>query len=212
MTLILALPAADGFALASDTRKRFRTGRSVDGHTKLVAGRDGLVTGAGSGQLLDQVAGLAGDRSYPELIDLITRVAQPGIWDFEQADWTLTVEGSSGCTCHGEGGVGMTVFDGFSFKRSRWPTGSLPAGLPAEFVERASLQVEPVLAGRLSLSELRTIAFDVFSEIYGSGLISQDFHFGTHRPGKRLSIERLRVAGPVQPVAKAHAEVEVTFQ
>ena len=50
MTLVLALPATDGVALVSDTRKWFRTGGYVDGHRKLVSSRDGLVTGTGSGQ------------------------------------------------------------------------------------------------------------------------------------------------------------------
>jgi hypothetical protein len=74
MTLILALPATDGVALVTDTRKWFRVGGYVDGHHKLVSSRDGLVTGAGSGQLLDDVAEQARHGVFPEVVDLIEQV------------------------------------------------------------------------------------------------------------------------------------------
>ena len=53
------------------------------------------------------------------------------------------------------------------------------------------------------LSEVRSIAFDVCSDLYPSGLISQDFDFGTHRPEHRLDIERLRVPSRRRSVRSA---------
>ena len=56
MTLVVAFRATDGVAPMSDTRKRLRSGSYIDGRQKLVRGLDGLITGAGSGRLLDYVA------------------------------------------------------------------------------------------------------------------------------------------------------------
>ena len=193
MTLILALPAADGVALVSDTRKWLRTGSHVDGHQKLVKSRSGLVTGTGSGQLLDHVAAQISTSTFPAVISLITRVATCGVWDMEIADWTLTAERQSVCEAGADHGVGIVVFDGFSFKRTRWIAGSVPAGLPSEYLDRADARLRPIFDGETRLDELRTLVFDVYSDIYLSGLTSEDYDFGTHRPGCRLSIERVRV-------------------
>ncbi len=194
MTLILALPATDGVALVSDTRKWFRAGYYVDGHCKLVASRDGLITGTGSGQLLDYVAEHAPDREFAGIVALITRTAMCGVWDYEIADWTLTAENKTACQVQRDHGVGIAIFDGFSFKHTRWQAGSVPAGLPPEFLVQAHALVRPIFDGEVSLREIRTIAFDVYSGLYQSGLLSQDFDFGTHRPGNRIRIERLRVS------------------
>jgi hypothetical protein len=206
MTLVLALPATDGVALVSDTRKWFRTGGYIDGHHKLVLSRDGLVTGAGSGQLLDDVARQSGERTFAGVVALITRVARCGVWEFEIADWTLTAEHRPVCGVQGDHGVGIAVFDGFAFKRTSWEAGSVPAGLPARFVQRAHAQLRPIFAGGVTLREVRTIAFDVYTDLYCSGLLSRDFDFGTHRPGKRVSIERLCVPN----CATAEGEVDTT--
>jgi hypothetical protein len=192
MTLVLALPATDGVALVSDTRKWFRTGGYVDGHRKLFSSRDGLVTGTGSGQLLDDVVRRSGEQTFAGVIALITQVAKCGVWEFEIADWTLTTEHRPVCGgVQGGHGVGIVVFDGFAFKRTPWEAGSVPAGLPAQFVQRAHAQLHPIFAGGVTLREVRTIAFDVYTDLYRSGLLSREFDFGTHRPGKRVSIERL---------------------
>ena len=197
MTLVLALPATDGVALVSDTRKWLRSGSYIDGHRKLIASRDGFVTGTGSGQLLDRVAEEVPHRGFTGVVALIADVAGSGVWEAEIADWTLTAERQPVGDAAGENGVGIVVFDGFSFKRTRWKAGSVPAGLPPQYLARAHAQVSPVFDGKLDLDEVRTIAFDVCSDLYRSGLISQVFDLGTHRPGNRLNIERLRVPGCV---------------
>ena len=116
MTLILALPAVDGAVLVSDTRKWFVDGSHVDGHAKIARYAEGLVTGSGSGRLLDQVAAHSGHRMRSELATLIAHTAALGILRDERAVWTMTCES---CT-QGEGedapSIGLDVFDGFSFR------------------------------------------------------------------------------------------------
>lgn len=206
MTLVLALPASDGVALVSDTRKWFRTGGHTDGHHKLVSSRDGLLTGTGSGQLLDYVAAQASDRFFSGAIALISRVARCGVWDLEIADWTLTGEHEWACPAEGDHGVGIAVYDGFAFKRNSWEAGSVPAGLPPLFIQRAHTLIQPILMRKVKLCEVRSVVFDVYSDLHESGLLSRDFDFGTHRPQRRLNIERLCVSrGPVN--LRAHMMV-----
>jgi hypothetical protein len=128
-------------------------------------------------------------------VDLIEQVAQRGLWDGELADWILTAESRSACRATAEHGVGIAMYDGFSFKRIGWGAGIVPTGLPPDFRARAKTQVRPVFDESLALNEVLSVAFDVCSDLYPSGLVSQDFDFGTHRPGHQLSIERLRVPG-----------------
>lgn len=203
MTLILALPATDGVALVSDTRKWLRTGPYLDGHPKLVAGRDGLVTGTGSARLLDHVAGLAPHLVFAEVVALISHVSMCGVWEGEMADWTLTAEEEPSCPEAGRHRVGIAVYDGFAFKRTRWEAGSTPLGLSPEYVAHAADQLGPVFSEGLPLDDVRTVAFEVYSGLFPSGLVSQDFDFGTHRPGRRLAIERLRVPSRRKPAGVA---------
>ncbi|MBN1320518.1 MAG: hypothetical protein JXA87_06730 [Thermoleophilia bacterium] len=193
MTLILALPATDGVALVSDTRKWLRNGSYIDAHHKMVSTCDGLVTGAGSGQLLDYVAKHATDRVFPEVVSLILHTARCGVERGEEAEWTLTTEGRTPRQAGRGHRIGFTVFDGYLFRTTGWVAGSLPTDLPAEFVGRAADRVRPILERGHCLEEIQAIAFAVFSDLYPSGLVSADFDFGTHRPGGRLSIDRLHL-------------------
>jgi len=196
MTLILALRATDGVALVADTRKWFRIGGYVDGHRKLVATADGLLTGAGSGQLLDLVATQASDTCFTQTVSLIARAAHSGLWAGELADWLLTrafpptdvppMEGMAA-------GIGVARFDGFSLRMVGAGSGALPAGLPAEFAERLRARLRPVLSVPVRLAELRTIAHDACAELHDSRLVSDDIDFGTHRADGRLAIERILV-------------------
>lgn len=109
MTLILALPATDGVALVSNTRKWLRSGSYVDGHQKLVSSRSGLLTGSGSGCLLDHVAAHASQRTYPEVVLLIAQAAASGAWQGERAEWTLTLEGESASRARRQRSVDFAV-------------------------------------------------------------------------------------------------------
>ncbi len=193
MTLVVAFRATDGVALMSDTRKWLRSGSYVDGHQKLVRSLDGLITGAGSGQLLDYVAAHAQRRLRPEAILLIAQTASYGAMQGESAEWTVTVEPSSKAGPNAPSGIDFDVFDGFHFRPKWWIPGSLPSGLPSHFVEQTSSCLRSVLDEKRSLEEIRGIARRLYSDLYPSGLVSPMFDFGTHRPGGEITIERLYV-------------------
>jgi hypothetical protein len=58
-------------------------------------------------------------------------------------------------------------------------------------MKRASSVVKEVTDGRYSLDEIRVLVTQLYVELHPSGLVSADFDFGTHRPGRRFSIERI---------------------
>jgi hypothetical protein len=194
VTLILALPAMDGAALVSDTRKWFRDGSYIDGHPKLACCRDGLVTGSGSARLLDHVAAHSSRRLHSELMMLIAQTAAAGILDGEQAEWTMTLERGSGPSKDEPSPIVFEVFDGFALKPDWWIAGSVPTGLSEPFVRRASSLVKQVIEGSFSLDGIRALVLQLYVDLQPSGLVSCDFDFGTHRRGRRLSIERISAA------------------
>ena len=125
MTLILAFPAQDGAALLADTRKWLPNGGYVDAHQKLIRCWDGLVTGSGSGDLLDFVAEHSARRLGIEvlmLIDPTTAIACEG----DYAEWTLSVERRSASDPMGKKGVGFQVFDGHRLRPDSWVPGNVP--------------------------------------------------------------------------------------
>ncbi len=189
----MALPATDGVAIVSDTRKWLHDGSYIDGHQKLVSSRDGLLTGTGSGPPLDYVATHASRRLHQEVVLLIVQVAAEGVRRGERAEWTLTVERGPTRTAAIWSHVSVDVFDGFCLKPEWWIPGSLPHGMPAPLIERASECVKAVFDERRSLSEVCSIAVELYGDLYPSGLLSPDFDVGIHRPGRRISIERLRI-------------------
>jgi hypothetical protein len=194
MTLILALPAVDGAVLVSDTRKWFADGSHVDGHAKIARYAEGLVTGSGAGRLLDRVAAHSGGRVRSELDTLIAHTAALGILRDERAVWTLTYESCA----QGEGeaapSIGLDVFDGFTFRPRPWIVSSVPTGLSEPFVLLASGIVKQVGEGRYSIEEIRELVVGLYVDLLPSGLVSSDFDFGAHRPGRRLAIERVSCA------------------
>lgn len=192
--MILALPATDGAVLVSDTRKWFRDGTYVDGHRKLADCVDGLVTGTGSGRLLDHVTAHSGRRIRAELALLIAHTATLGFLAGERAEWTTTFEpptqGDEGAPPH----IRFEVFDGFSYKPEWWTAGNLPTGLGEPFLGQACSEVRRITEGRFSIKEIRSLVIDLYVRLHPSGLISDSFDFGTHRPGRLLSIERVSCA------------------
>jgi hypothetical protein len=193
MTLVVAFRATDGVALMSDTRKWLRSGSYVDGHQKLVRSLDGLITGAGSGQLLDHVSAHVGRRLRAEVVLLIAQTAAHGAMQGESAEWTMTFEPSRGASPDMPPEVDLDVFDGFHFRPKWWSPGSLPSGLPSHFAEQAASCVKSVLDEKRPLEEIRGVALRLYSDLYPSELVSPAFDFGTHRPGGEIVIERLQV-------------------
>ena len=64
---------------------------------------------------------------------------------------------------------------------------------PQGLVERVSRAIKALLAEPLSLGEIRPLALELYREVYCSGLVSPQFDLGTHRPGGRITIERIEV-------------------
>lgn len=192
MTLILAFPAQDGAALLADTRKWLPNGGYVDAHQKLIRCWDGLVTGCGSGDLLDFVAEHSARRLGIEVLMLIhrtTAIAREG----DYAEWTLSVERRSASDPVGKKGVGFQVFDGHRLRPDSWVPGNMPRGLSERLDERVSCAIKALLAEPLSLGEIRPLAVELYREVYCSGLVSPQFDLGTHRPGGQITIERIEV-------------------
>jgi len=192
MTLVLAFPATDGVALLTDTRKWLPGGRYVDGHQKLVRCWDGLLTGSGSGDLLDFVAERSSCRLGMEVLLLIHQVAASAPAGL-QAEWTLSVERAPKAGDSGAHGIAFQVFDGRHLRPNSWVPGNLPCGLFDEQVERITRSVRSFYEQPRSLDEVRSVALALYRDIHRSGLVSREFDFGTHRPGKCISIERLEV-------------------
>jgi hypothetical protein len=192
MTLVLAFPARDGAALLTDTRKWLPNGEYLDAHQKLIRCWDGLVTGSGSGDLLDFVAERSARRLGIEVLLLIyrtTAVAREG----DYAEWTISVERRDASDPAGGRVVGFQVFDGHRLRPDSWVPGNLPRGLSQGLVKRLSATMKALFAEPLFLESIRPLAVELYSEVYRSGLVSPQFDFGTHRPGGDIIIERMEV-------------------
>ena len=107
------------------------------------------------------------------------------------------------CECHSqyddgeERRIGFEVFDGFSFKSRSWVAGSVPTGLSDPFLLHASSIVKRVIEGRYAIEGIRAFVIGPYVDLYPSGLVNSDFDFGTHRLGRRLSVERVSCASGV---------------
>ncbi len=156
------------------------------------------MTGSGSGKLLDYVTAHSPRRLLSEVVLLIAQTAAVGVMNGEQAEWTMTVERSAENDGGHPSSVGFRVFDGFYFKPGWWTAGSVPAGLAEPLVERAATTVRGIIEERCLLDEIRTLVIQLYVALYPSGLVGPDFDYGTHRPGRKISIERVSCADRLQ--------------
>jgi hypothetical protein len=192
MTLVLSFTCTDGVAILSDTRKWLRAAQVpfVDGHAKVVRTGDGLLTGYGCGELLDEVAGLAGGRSQYDLPYLLVDTTARWMAKGERADWVMSFESPGGEPSVMAAPVSLAVVDNLQLKPA-WMPVNLPQGLEDSEAAVIRERLEALSKLPMTITQALEAGRDIYGQLHANALVSSEFDFGTHKPGHQVDVVRM---------------------